>query len=188
MVFTDGTEISFSFTCKVIDVLMQDVMSFDASGKIALTANKTLLSSNSAVGYGKTVAIRLFTTSPDKTDGGYRIFIGSYGFESRGGEVRPYTIDANGTMTEIARHTGMSLNGKLLNEGGTVYMSVSFVNGKAVMNLQLVKGDTNYEYNYTFEKRVTNEITDANAKMNFWIRTDAITSLTIYNETAWENQ
>ena len=67
-------------------------------------------------------------------------------------------------------------------------MSVSFVDGKAVMNLQVVDGDTNYEYVYTFEKRVANEITDANAKMNFWIRTDAVESLTIYNETAWENK
>jgi hypothetical protein len=163
-------------------------MTFGASGKIDLTANKTLLASDRAVGYGKTVAMRLFTKTPDKTDGGFRIFIGSYGFESRGGEVRPYALDANGTMTEIARHTGMSLNGKILNEGGTVYMSVSFVDGKAVMNLQVVDGDTNYEYVYTFEKRVTNEITDANAKMNFWIRTDAVESLTIYNETAWKNK
>ena len=26
---------------------------------------------------------------------------------------------------------------------------------------------------------------DADAKMNFWIRTDAITSVTLYNESAW---
>ena len=167
---------------------MDDVMSFGTNGQIVLTANKQLLTGSGTVGYGKTVMMRLSTTTPDKTDGGVRIFIGSYGFECRGGELRPYTLDASGNMKEFARDMGMGLNNKMLNEGATVYMSVSFVDGKAVLNLQVVSASKSYEHSYTFANRVTNEIADANAKMNFWIRTDAVTSLTIYNETAWANK
>ena len=188
VVFKDGTQIAFTFNCKVIDTLMDDVMTFDENGQIVLTANKTLLYSDDVVGYGKTVTIKLSTIAPDKTDGGVRIFIGSYGFECRGGEVRPYTLDANGTMKEIARHTDMGLKNTIFNDGATVYMSISFVDGKAVMNLQVVVGNTNYEHTYTFEERVANEISSENAKMGFWIRTDAITSLTIYNAEAWANK
>ena len=82
----------------------------------------------------------------------------------------------------------MDLSNKVLNGGATLYMSVSFVNDKPVLTLQIVNGTTSHEYTYTFENRVANEITGADAKMTFWIRTDAVTSLTVYNETAWENR
>jgi hypothetical protein len=115
------------------------------------------------------------------------MLIGSYGFECRGGELRPYTLDANGTMKEVARDTGMGLSATLLNNGATLYMSVEIVGETAVLTLS-VEGNTTYDYTYVFAKRVANEISSENAKMGFWIRTDAVTSLTVYNETAWANR
>ena len=189
VVFVDGTETPFSLEWKVLNVTKMDgLFTFGESGVITLTANKTPLKSDGVIGYQTMAMIRAETTTVDKTDGGYRVFIGSYGFECRGGEVRPYTLDANGTMKEVLRDAGMGLSNTSLNTGATLYLSVEFVDNKPVMTVRLEKGATVVEYTYTFASRVANEIASDNAKMTFWIRTDAVTSLTLYNSSAWANR
>ena len=188
VVFTDGTEVAFEINWKSMDIVrMDNVLTFDSDGKVVLTENKVLLTGSGVVGYGKMAIIRATSTTVEKTQGGFRMLIGSYGFECRGGELRPYTLDANGTMKEVARDTGMGLSSTLLNNGATLYMSVEIVGDTAVLTLS-VEGSTSYDYTYVFAKRVANEISSENAKMGFWIRTDAVTSLTVYNETAWINR
>ena len=189
VVFGDGAESVFTIDWKVMDVvLMDNLFTFDSDGKVSLTENKVPITSTGVVGYQKTALVRIETTTVDKTDGGFRVLIGSYGFECRGGEMRPYTLDTNGTMKEMGRDLGMTLSNKILNEGAVLYMSVEFVDDKPVLSIKVEKGSAVYEHTYTFASRITNEIASENAKMTFWIRTDAVTSLTIYNSTAWSSK
>jgi len=188
VIFTDGIEASFEMDWRELNVMsMDNIMTFNSDGKVELTANKTPLTSSGTVGYGQLVVIHASTTTVENTQGGFRIFIGSYGFECRANEVRPYTIDSNGTMKEVARDTGMRLPVTVLNEGNTLYMSVDIVGNTAVLTIR-VEGTTTIEHTYTFANRVANEISSENAKMTFWIRTDAVTSLTVYNSTAWKKE
>ncbi len=186
VVFTDNTNVEFSFIYNDVNIkYMDEYMAFDAEGKIVCTENQTLLAGTGAVGYGYAACVRLQTETIASTNGGIRIFLGSYGFECRGGQMRPFTIDSNGTMIEAARDLGMSLPNTVFNGGATLYLTAEFVNEKPVLSIKVDTGSAVYSYRYTFSTRVANEIADADAKMNFWIRTDAVTSLTLYNESAW---
>ena len=186
VVFEGNLEVEFSFYYDEVNVrTMDDYMAFGSDGTIVLTDNKVLLTGTAAVGYEYTACVRLQTTSVSKTDGGIRIFLGSYGFECRGGEMRPYTINSSGTMKEYARDMGMQLPNTLFDGGATLYLTISFVDDKPVITIKVETSNATYEHSYTFASRVANEIADADAKMNFWIRTDAITSVTLYNESAW---
>ena len=69
-----------------------------------------------------------------------------------------------------------------------VKLFVSFKNDKPVLTVIVEKNHVMTVHTYTFANRLANEITDGNAKLGFWIRTDAVTSLTVYNETAWANK
>ena len=187
--FTDGTEVEFAFAYNEMKLLtIDDCFAFDGDGKMTITANKQLVLGTKAVGYGETVCMRLQTTTTDNTPGGYRVFIGSSGFENRGGEIRPYTVDANGTMKEVMRDGDMKIGNNILDAGTTLYMSVEFVDGKAVMTIEFDTGGVVHTFTYTFENRVANEITDENATVGFWIRTDAVTSLTAFNSEGWKNR
>lgn len=188
VVFTDNSEATFATTWVLVDVRASSLINFMSDGKVTLTDNKVLLFSDGAVGYGKTVMVNMSTTTVEKTQGGFRIFIGSYGFECRGGELRPYSLDSNGVMKEVMRDGGMGLSATILNEGATLYMNVSFINDKPVLTVIVEKNHVMTVHTYTFANRLANEITDGNAKLGFWIRTDAVTSLTVYNETAWANK
>ena len=189
IVFADGVEAEFTFAYNEMKLLnVDDCFAFDGDGKVVLTADKQLLSGTKAVGYGDTVALHLQTTTVEKTNGGYRVFIGSYGFENRGGEIRPYTLDANGTMKEVMRDGGLTIGNTILNDGATLYMSVEFVDGKAVMTLEFDTDGVVHTFTYTFENRVANEIASDNATVSVWIRVDAVTSLTIYNSEGWKNR
>ena len=99
--------------------------------------------------------------------------------------MRPYSMDANGTMTEVARDAGMGLPNDFFNNGATVYLSVEFVDEKPVLTLKAVTKNSYVEHTYTFGSRVANEISAADAKPCFWLRTDAVTSLKVYHSTAW---
>ena len=188
VVFTDNSEVTFATTWVLVDVRASSLINFMSDGKVTLTDNKALLFSDGAVGYGKTVMVNMSTTTVEKTLGGFRVFIGSYGFECRGGEMRPYSLDANGTMKEVMRDGGLGLSNTIMNEGATLYMNVSFINDKPVLTIIVEKDKVMTAHTYTFANRVANEITDGNAKLGFWIRTDAVTSLTVYHETAWANK
>jgi hypothetical protein len=189
VVFADGQQQEFELDWKEMNVVtMDNLFNFDENGLVVLTANKEPITSVAAVGYGKTAVMKMSTTTVDKTNGGVRVFIGSYGFECRGGEMRPYTLDANGNMKEVARETGKMLPNTLFNNGATLYMSVDFVDDKPVLTIKAEMGIHAYEYTYTFETRVANEISDENAKVTLWIRTDAVTSLTVYNTSAWSKK
>ena len=186
VVFTDNTELAFSFVYDEVNIkFMDNVMSFGEDGTILLTANREPLTGSGVVGYDHTACVRLTSTTPEKTDGGVRIFLGSYGVEIRGGEMRPYSIDANGNMKEVARDLKMGVPNKVFDEGATFYLTIDFVNDLPVLTMKIVVENAVYEHSYSFASRVANEISSENAKMTFWIRTDAITSLTIYNEQAW---
>ena len=93
--------------------------------------------------------------------------------------MRPYTIDANGNMKEVARETGMHLPNTMFDGGATLYMTVEIIDNKPVLTIKAESGTITYEHTYVFQSRVANEIPEASMKMTFWIRTDAVTSLTI---------
>ena len=181
VVFDDGTETEFRFEWKELNIVtMNQIFVFNEQGEVVLTADRTPLESTGLIGYGKTALVKMQTTTVENTNGGLRVFIGSYGFECRGGELRPYTIDANGTMKEVARETGMLLPNTLFDVGATLYMSVEIIDNKPVLTIKAEKGNSIYEYTYVFQSRIANEIPELSAKMTFWIRTDAVTSLIIY--------
>jgi hypothetical protein len=159
---------------------MNQIFAFNEQGEIKLTANRTPLESTGTIGNGNTALVKMQTTTVANTEGGLRVFIGSYGFECRGGELRPYTKDANGTMTEVARNTGMHLPNTMFDGEATLYMTVKIINNKPVLTIKVENGNSTYEHTYVFQSRIANEIPETNMKMTFWIRTDAVTSLTIY--------
>jgi hypothetical protein len=181
VVFNDGTETEFTLDWKELNIVtMNQIFAFNEQGEIKLTANRTPLVSTGTIGYGKTALVKMQTTTVEKTEGGLRVFIGSYGFECRGGEIRPYTKDANGNMKEVARNTGMHLPNTAFDGEATLYMSVEITDNKPVLTIKVEKGNSVYEHTYVFQSRVANEIPEDSMKMTFWIRTDAVTSLTIY--------
>ena len=183
VVFDDGTEAEFTLEWKEYNIVTTNqIFAFDGQGEIKLTADRTPLVSTGTIGYGKTALIKMQTTTVENTEGGLRVFIGSYGFECRGGEMRTYTIDASGTMKEVARNTGMHLPNTVFDGGATLYMTVEIVDNKPVLTIKVEKGNSTYEYTYVFPSRIANEIPEASVKMTFWIRTDAVTSLTIYEQ------
>lgn len=184
--FTDGTEVEFSFAYSVWNVVdMDGLLPFDEQGIWNLTADKTAVYSEEAIGYGKVLRIHMQTTTVANTSGGLRVFLGSYGFECRGGEVRPYTVDANGTMAEVARNAGMGLYNTFFDGGATLYLSVEFVDDKPVLSIKAGTENGWIEHRYVFPNRVANEIADGDAKACFWIRTDAVTSLQVYRTSVW---
>lgn len=181
VVFNDGTETEFTLDWKELNIVtMNQIFAFNEQGEVKLTANRTPLESTGTIGYGKTALVKMQTTTVTNTEGGLRVFIGSYGFECRGGEIRPYTIDANGTMKEVTRNAGMHLPNTMFNGGATLYMTVKIINNKPVLTIKVENGNSTYEHTYVFPSRIANEIPETNMKMTFWIRTDAVTSLTIY--------
>ena len=115
-----------------------------------------------------------------------RVFLGSYGFELRGGIMRVYTVNTNGNISEVSRDTGLKVNSFPFLNGGTLTMKVELVEDKAVMTVH-IDGSVTGEFTWTFD-RIENEIAHENAKMSFYMREKDVASITIYNTQAWENK
>jgi hypothetical protein len=118
--------------------------------------------------------------------GGLRVFLGSYGFELRGGIMRVYTVDKNGNIAEVSRNTGLKVDSFPFVGGGTLTMKVEIVENTAVMTVR-IEGSVTGEFSWTFD-RISGEIAHENAKMSFYMREKDVASITIYNETAWANK
>ncbi|MBR4942637.1 MAG: hypothetical protein IKZ28_01285, partial [Clostridia bacterium] len=69
---------------------------------------------------------------------------------------------------------------------GTLYMSVKIEGDKAVMTVK-VEGTETKEFTYEFD-RIANEIASENAKITIYMRTSEVSSVTIYDSTAWANK
>ena len=122
----------------------------------------------------------------ETANGGLRVFLGSYGLEFRGNIMRVYTIDSNGTVAEVSRDTGFKVASYPFETAGTLYMSVEIVEDKAVLTVK-VEGTETKEFTYTFD-RIADEIASEEAKITIYMRTSELSSVTIYDSTAWANK
>ena len=65
-------------------------------------------------------------------------------------------------------------------------MSVEIVGDTAVLTVG-IEGSQTVEFTYTFN-RIENEIASENAKITIYMRSQALSSVTIYDSTAWAAQ
>ena len=74
------------------------------NGTVNVNAQAPQATGSVAVGYGKTVCIRMKSDMAGDSAGGIYVLIGSYGFLLRGGEFRTVQMTSDGTITETARN------------------------------------------------------------------------------------
>ena len=168
-----------------VTVTMDGLFNFGETGAVTFTQPSELHTSSGVVGYSNTAIIHMSMEKVVEPEGGgLRVFLGSYGFELRGGIMRVYTVNTNGNISEVSRDTGLKVNSFPFLNGGTLTMKVELVEDKAVMTVR-IEGSVTGDYSWTFD-RIENEIAHENAKMSFYMREKDVASITIYNTQAWE--
>ena len=183
----DGTERHFSFTYDVFDTVELDgYMPFDERGTVLVNAQDSQITGNVAVGYEKTVCIRMTSDMSSDSAGGIYVLIGSYGFLLRGGEFRIAQMTADGTISETARSLGFTYPQTAFNNGNILlYLRVEIVDEKPILTIK-VGNDTDMKtFTYTYDAKISGHVPTEDAKMTFAINTSAVTSITVYNTDAW---
>ena len=187
VVFTDNTYAEFSLAwSEAYQVTMDGFFNFDNAGVATLTERGTYITSEGTVGYGKQAVIHMSMVKGESADGGLRVFLGSYGLEFRGGIMRIYALTSAGTVLEIAKSTSFKVNSYPFETAGTLYMSVEIVGDTAVMTVK-VEGSETKEFTYTFD-RIADEIASEEAKVTIYMRTEQLSSVTIYDSNAWADK
>ncbi len=185
--FDDGSEKSFSFIYDIFDTVeLDNYMPFDNNGTVNVNAQAPQATGSVAVGYGKTVCIRMKSDMAQDSAGGIYVLIGSYGFLLRGGEFRTVQMTSDGTITETARNLGLNYSNTAFNGKNTLlYLRVEIVNEKPVLTINVGNDADMKTFSYTYNARISGEIPTEDAKVTFAINTSAVTSLTVYNTSAW---
>ena len=185
--FDDGSEKSFSFTYDIFDTVeLDDYMQFNEDGTVVVTAQAPQITGNVALGYGKTVCIRMSSDMAEDSAGGIYVLIGSYGFLLRGGEFRTVQMTSDGTITETARNLGLNYPNTAFNGKSTLlYLRVEIVDNKPVLTINVGNDADMKAFSYKYNARISGEIPTDNAKVTFAINTSAVTSLTVYSTNAW---
>ena len=145
---------------------------FDFSSEsITLTSSGTTSAIGNVVGYDGTVySVKLKETL---TSGGTYLFIGSYGYYLRGGDVRYAEIGTNGYTEKYIDGKREVDNGKVSNTSlgaGTVIGLSASIKDDSTMTLSIYQNNTfitSYDY-----PRVSNEITASEAKFQVAIGGD----------------
>ncbi|MBQ3012777.1 MAG: hypothetical protein IJD74_04470 [Clostridia bacterium] len=166
--------------------MLDNYMPFDNNGTVNVNAQAPQATGSVAVGYGKTVCIRMKSDMAQDSAGGIYVLIGSYGFLLRGGEFRTVQMTSDGTITETARNLGLNYPNTAFNGKNTLlYLRVEIVNEKPVLTINVGNDADMKTFSYTYNARISGEIPTEDAKVTFAINTSAVTSLTVYNTSAW---
>ena len=183
----DGSEIPFSFTYDVFDnIELDDYMQFNEGGTVVVTAQAPQITGNVALGYGKTVCIRMSSDMSSDSAGGIYVLIGSYGFLLRGGEFRTAQMTADGTISETARALGFTYPQTAFNNGNILlYLRVEIVDEKPILTIKVGNDADMKTFTYTYNAKISGHIPTEDAKLTFAINTSAVSSLTVYTSNAW---
>lgn len=186
VILEDETELTATTTLNNdLPETIDDLFDFDENKEFMLTM---LTSGKSPIGYGKTVQINMKTNCG--SNGGVYVFIGSYGFYLRGGELRTATLTSSKTYKESERYLDMSVPNNCFNNGDkTLFLKIDVTSDSVKMNVEIYTQSTlNYSYEYTSKnwKLSSGEISNNNATVSFAFvngTSDGGTSLTLYPST-----
>ncbi|MBQ6831743.1 MAG: tyrosine-protein phosphatase [Oscillospiraceae bacterium] len=135
---------------------------------ITLNSSMTSVTSDLAVGYGKTVRIPLDTQIVSTGSGRLLVYIGSYGLNMRGNSLRFHIND--GSDTEIKPRpdsTEYKIYNNFFDDGGYMDLTVTLTDTGVTFDIVAVKSSgTSQTFSYTYENvRVADEIASADAKI-----------------------
>ena len=203
--FKEGSDASFTFRYQSDNVVYaDDLFNFGDSEVIVLdkttdpsgSAPKIFgrLSSDTALGYGNTVAIHLKKAKATTNDA-FGFTIGSYGIYYRAGTRLLVSTNAKGhpssfedncyfhnQTSEYTSKSVAAMDMNLLNRDDAVlFYNVTVTNANQVTcSVVVVAGDAIiYSVDFTVA-RIADEIASENAKLKFYIRTDAVERVTIF--------
>ena len=126
----------------------------------------TSVTSDLAVGYGKTVRIPLDTQIV--SSGKLLVYIGSYGLNMRGNSLRFHIND--GSDTEIKprpNSTEYMIYNNFFDDGGYMDLTVTLTDTGVIFDVVAVKNSgSSHTFSYTYENvRIANEIASSDAKI-----------------------
>ena len=135
---------------------------------ITLNSGMTSVTSDLAVGYGKTVRIPLDTQIVSTGSGRLLVYIGSYGLNMRGNSLRFHIND--GSDTEIKPRpdsTEYMIYNNFFDDGGYMDLTVTLTDTGVTFDIVAVNSrGSSHTFSYTYENvRITNEIASADAKI-----------------------
>ena len=140
----------------------------DSKETITLNSGMTSVTSDLAVGYGKTVRIPLDTQIVSTGSGRLLVYIGSYGLNMRGNSLRFHIND--GSDTEIKPRpdsTEYKIYNNFFDDGGYMDLTVTLTDTGVTFDIVAVNSrGSSHTFSYTYENvRVTDEIASADAKI-----------------------
>jgi hypothetical protein len=135
---------------------------------ITLNSGMTSVTSDLAVGYGKTVRIPLDTQIVSTGSGRMLVYIGSYGLNMRGNSLRFHIND--GSDTEIKprpNSTEYMIYNNFFDDGGYMDLTVTLTDTGVTFDIVAVNSrGSSHTFTYTYENvRIANEIASADAKI-----------------------
>lgn len=135
---------------------------------ITLNSSVTSVTSDLAVGYGKTVRIPLDTQIVSTGSGRMLVYIGSYGLNMRGNSLRFHIND--GSDTEIKPRpdsTAYKIYNNFFDDGGYMDLTVTLTDTGVTFDIVAVNSrGSSQTFSYTYENiRIANEIASADAKI-----------------------
>jgi len=135
---------------------------------ITLNSSMTSVTSDLAVGYGKTVRIPLDTEIVPTGSGKLLVYIGSYGLNMRGNSLRFHIND--GSDTEIKPRpdsTEYMIYNNFFDDGGYMDLTVTLTDTGVTFDIVAVNSrGSSHTFSYTYENvRIANEIASSEAKI-----------------------
>jgi hypothetical protein len=135
---------------------------------ITLNSSMTSVTSDLAVGYGKTVRIPLDTQIVSTGSGRLLVYIGSYGLNMRGNSLRFHIND--GSDTEIKprpNSTEYMIYNNFFDDGGYMDLTVTLTDTGVTFDIVAVNNNgSSKTFRYTYENvRVADEIASSDAKI-----------------------
>ena len=135
---------------------------------ITLNSSMTSVTSDLAVGYGKTVRIPLDTQIVSTGSGRMLVFIGSYGLNMRGNSLRFHINDGSDTeLTPRPDSTEYKIYNNFFDDGGYMDLTVTLTDTGVTFDIVAVNSrGSSQTFSYTYENvRVVDEIASADAKI-----------------------
>lgn len=135
---------------------------------VTLNSSMTSVTSDLAVGYGKTVRIPLDTEIVPTGSGKMLVYIGSYGLNLRGNSLR-FHIN-NGSDTELTPRpdkTEYMIYNNFFDDGGYMDLTVTLTDTGVTFDIVAVNSrGSSHTFSYTYENvRIANEIASSDAKI-----------------------
>ena len=152
---------------------------------ITLNSSMTLVTSDLAIGYGKTVRIPLDTEIVPTGSGKLLVYIGSYGLNLRGNQLRFHIND--GSDTELKPRpdsTEYKIYSNFFDDGGYMDLTVTLTDTGVTFNIVAVNSrGSSHTFSYTYENvRIANEIASADAKITVKIDPTQVSEVILSGE------